>query len=138
MRPSSTCCARLKVRWLLLLIQLDTLNELNSHGARRVLLEINKYHRYKFAHLDEGFVSALLNHPDVPELIRISPLTQREWQVLGLIYSGYSNDQIAGELAVASATIKTPIRNLYQKLGLSHRSEVMNQMQSLLKMMGYV
>ncbi|GME49135.1 hypothetical protein ACJ1_44900 [Pantoea sp. QMID1] len=74
----------------------------------------------------------------MPELIRISPLTQREWQVLGLIYSGYSNDQIAGELAVSSATIKTPIRNLYQKLGLSHRSEVMNQMQSLLKMMWYV
>ncbi len=80
----------------------------------------------------------MLNHPDVPELIRTSPLTQREWQVLGLIYSGYSNDQIAGELAVASTTIKTHIRNLYQKLGVTHRSEAMNQVQSLLKMMGYV
>ncbi|QCA06532.1 HTH-type transcriptional regulator MalT [Pantoea vagans] len=120
------------------LIQLNTLNELDSHRARRILLEINKYHRHKFAHFDEGFVSRLLNHPDVPELIRTSPLTQREWQVLGLIYSGYSNDQIAGELAVASTTIKTHIRNLYQKLGVSHRSEAMNQVQSLLKMMGYV
>ena len=36
----------------------------------------------------------------MPELIRTSPLTQREWQVLGLIYSGYSNEQIAGELEV--------------------------------------
>lgn len=120
------------------LIQLNTLNELDSHRARRILLEINKYHRHKFAHFDEGFVSRLLNHPDVPELIRTSPLTQREWQVLGLIYSGYSNDQIAGELAVASTTIKTHIRNLYQKLGVTHRSEAMNQVQSLLKIMGYV
>jgi LuxR family maltose regulon positive regulatory protein len=47
----------------------------------------------------------------VPELIRTSPLTQREWQVLGLIYSGYSNEQIAGELDVAATTIKTHIRN---------------------------
>ncbi len=29
-----------------------------------------------------------------PELIRTSPLTQREWQVLGLIYSGYSKRQL--------------------------------------------
>ena len=74
----------------------------------------------------------------MPELIRTSPLTQREWQVLGLIYSGYSNDQIAGELDVAATTIKTHIRNLYQKLGVSHRAEAMHQAQSMLKLMGYV
>lgn len=120
------------------LIQLNTLNELDQHRARRILSEINKYHRHKFAHFDEGFVSRLLNHPDVPELIRTSPLTQREWQVLGLIYSGYSNEQIAGELDVAATTIKTHIRNLYQKLGVSHRAEAMHQAQSMLKLMGYV
>lgn len=120
------------------LIQLNILNELDDHRARRILLEINKYHRHKFAHFDESFISRLLNHPDVPELIRTSPLTQREWQVLGLIYSGYSNDQIAGELAVAATTIKTHIRNLYQKLGVTHRAEAMNRAQSLLRMMGYV
>ena len=120
------------------LIQLNALEELDNHRARRILNEINKYHRHKFAHFDEGFVSRLLNHPDVPELIRTSPLTQREWQVLGLIYSGYSNDQIAGELDVAATTIKTHIRNLYQKLGVSHRAEAMHQAQSMLKLMGYV
>lgn len=120
------------------LIQLNALDDLDRHRARRILNEINKYHRHKFAHFDEGFVSRLLNHPDVPELIRTSPLTQREWQVLGLIYSGYSNEQIAGELDVAATTIKTHIRNLYQKLGVTHRSEAMNQAQSMLKMMGYV
>jgi len=120
------------------LIQLNTLSELDQHRARRILSEINRYHRHKFAHFDEGFVSRLLNHPDVPELIRTSPLTQREWQVLGLIYSGYSNEQIAGELDVAATTIKTHIRNLYQKLGVSHRAEAMHQAQSMLKLMGYV
>jgi len=120
------------------LIQLNTLEELDNHRARRILNEINKYHRHKFAHFDEGFVSRLLNHPDVPELIRTSPLTQREWQVLGLIYSGYSNDQIASELDVAATTIKTHIRNLYQKLGVTQRAEAMHQAQSMLKMMGYV
>ena len=89
------------------LIQLNTLPELEQHRAQRILREINQHHRHKFAHFDENFVERLLNHPEVPELIRTSPLTQREWQVLGLIYSGYSNEQIAGELEVAATTIKT-------------------------------
>ena len=119
------------------LIQLNTLPELEQHRAQRILRDINQHHRHKFAHFDENFVDKLLTHPQVPELIRTSPLTQREWQVLGLIYSGYSNDQIAGELDVAATTIKTHIRNLYQKLGVAHRREAVQQAQQLLKMMGY-
>ncbi|WP_414165742.1 HTH-type transcriptional regulator MalT [Superficieibacter sp. BNK-5] len=119
------------------LIQLNTLPELEQHRAQRILRDINQHHRHKFAHFDENFVERLLNHPQVPELIRTSPLTQREWQVLGLIYSGYSNDQIAGELDVAATTIKTHIRNLYQKLGVAHRQDAVQHAQKLLKMMGY-
>ncbi|AIR59823.1 HTH-type transcriptional regulator MalT [Cedecea neteri] len=119
------------------LIQLNTLPELDQHRAQRILREINQHHRHKFAHFDESFVNRLLNHPEVPELIRTSPLTQREWQVLGLIYSGYSNEQIAGELDVAATTIKTHIRNLYQKLGVAHRQDAVQHAQKLLKMMGY-
>nr|WP_077263553.1 LuxR C-terminal-related transcriptional regulator [Klebsiella pneumoniae] len=54
-----------------------------------------------------------------------------------LIYSGYSNEQIAGELDVAATTIKTHIRNLYQKLGVAHRQDAVQHAQQLLKMMGY-
>ncbi|AHM71504.1 HTH-type transcriptional regulator MalT [Yersinia hibernica] len=120
------------------LIQLNALPELEQHRAQRILKDINQHHRHKFAHFDEIFVDKLLTHPQVPELIRTSPLTQREWQVLGLIYSGYSNDQIAGELDVAATTIKTHIRNLYQKLGVAHRQDAVQQAQRLLQMMGYV
>lgn len=119
------------------LLQLNTLSELEMHRAQRILRDINQHHRHKFAHFDEGFVERLLHHPQVPELIRTSPLTQREWQVLGLIYSGYSNEQIAGELDVASTTIKTHIRNLYQKLGVLNRQEAVHQAQTLLEIMGY-
>ncbi|XPE44989.1 LuxR C-terminal-related transcriptional regulator [Shigella flexneri] len=52
------------------------------------------------------------------------------------MYSGYSNEQIAGELEVAATTIKTHIRNLYQKLGVAHAGCGTTR-QQLLKMMGY-
>ncbi|HEY0211104.1 HTH-type transcriptional regulator MalT [Acerihabitans sp.] len=119
------------------LLQLGVLPELEQQRTRRILRDINAHHRHKFAHFDEDFVQQLLHHPQVPELIRISPLTQREWQVLGLIYSGYSNNQIAGELAVASTTIKTHIRNLYQKLGVEQRQDAVLQVKKMLTMIGY-
>ncbi|MFM2483314.1 HTH-type transcriptional regulator MalT [Celerinatantimonas sp. YJH-8] len=119
------------------LLQLDVLGELETQRAHSVLRQIDQHDKHKVAHFDEQFVEQLLQRPDVPELVRVSPLTTREWQVLGLIYSGFSNEQIATELDVAATTIKTHIRNLYQKLGISHRREAIAQAQQFLQMMGY-
>lgn len=119
------------------LLQLNVLDELTSHKAQFILRSINQHNRHKVAHFDEDFVKNLLENPQLPELLKISPLTQREWQVLGLIYSGYSNEQIAQELVVAMTTIKTHIRNLYQKIGVNNRSEAIEYTRGLLRMMGY-
>ncbi|MDG2944564.1 HTH-type transcriptional regulator MalT [Exercitatus varius] len=119
------------------LLQLNVLDELVLHKAQFILRNINQFYRHKFAHFDEAFVNRLLNNPKVPELLKISPLTQREWQVLGLIYSGYSNEQISDELQVAATTIKTHIRNLYQKIGVTNRNEAISYTKELLVLMGY-
>lgn len=119
------------------LLQLNVLDELSTSKAQFILRSINQHNRHKFAHFDEEFVNNLLKNPQVPELLKISPLTSREWQVLGLIYSGYSNEQISQELVVAMTTIKTHIRNIYQKIGVSNRSEAIEYTRSLLRMMGY-
>ncbi|MFI8973305.1 response regulator [Nocardia asteroides] len=49
-------------------------------------------------------------------------LTQRESEVLGLLVSGHSNRAVAGKLVVSEDTVKTHIRGLYRKLGVSDRS----------------
>lgn len=73
--------------------------------------------------LDETVIANIVSRPDVPELIRTSPLTRREWQILGLIHAGLSNEQIAEQLSVAPTTIKTHIRSLYQKQNIRRRDE---------------
>lgn len=73
--------------------------------------------------LDETVIADIVARPDVPELIRTSPLTRREWQILGLIHAGLSNEQIAEQLSVAPTTIKTHIRSLYQKQNIRRRDE---------------
>ncbi|MGI9155170.1 MAG: response regulator [Marmoricola sp.] len=49
-------------------------------------------------------------------------LTQRESEVLGLLVSGHSNKGVAAQLVVSEDTVKTHIRGLYRKLGVSDRS----------------
>lgn len=119
------------------LLSFNVLDELATHKAQFILRHIHQQNRHKTAHFDQAFVQNLLENPQVPELLKISPLTQREWQVLGLIYSGYSNEQISQELVVAMTTIKTHIRNLYQKIGVTTRAEAIDYTRSLLQMMGY-
>ncbi|WP_413699910.1 LuxR C-terminal-related transcriptional regulator [Psychromonas sp. KJ10-10] len=64
-------------------------------------------------------------------MVKNIPLTPREWQVLGLIYSGYRNHEIAKTMGVAPTTIKTHIRNVYQKLGLEDRKEALQLSEQL-------
>ncbi len=73
--------------------------------------------------LDDTVIAGIVARPDVPELIRTSPLTRREWQILGLIHAGLSNEQIAEQLSVAPTTVKTHIRSLYQKQNIRRREE---------------
>ena len=52
----------------------------------------------------------------------VEPLSQREVEVLQLIYAGHANKEIARRMAVAQTTVKAHIRNLYGKLGASSRT----------------
>jgi DNA-binding NarL/FixJ family response regulator len=49
-------------------------------------------------------------------------LTQRESEVLELLVSGHSNKGVAAKLVVSEDTVKTHIRGLYRKLGVTDRS----------------
>ncbi|WP_244894076.1 response regulator [Planobispora rosea] len=50
-------------------------------------------------------------------------LTPREAEVLRLIAAGRSNGEIAGELFISEATVKTHINNLFAKAGLRDRAQ---------------
>ena len=58
--------------------------------------------------------------PSAPAL----QLTPREWQVAELLRAGLSNKEVARQLGVGLPTIKTHLINLFRKVAVSNRTEL--------------
>jgi DNA-binding NarL/FixJ family response regulator len=58
-------------------------------------------------------------------------LTPRERQILGLIAAGLSNRQIAERLVISPKTVKNHVSNIYQRIGISGRSQAMKAWRGL-------
>ena len=59
---------------------------------------------------------------------RMLNLSAREAEIAVLIARGMPNKQIAGELGISPATVRTHIYNLYQKVGAGSRVELLNRL----------
>jgi LuxR family maltose regulon positive regulatory protein len=61
----------------------------------------------------------------------IEPLSPRELEVLQLIASGASNEDIAANLVIAPTTAKKHVSNILQKLGVENRTQAVARGRSL-------
>ena len=62
----------------------------------------------------------------------LSPLTDREFEVLQNIYNGRTNNQIADALYVSVNTVKAHIKSCYLKLDATSRSMVIKRLRELM------
>jgi LuxR family transcriptional regulator, maltose regulon positive regulatory protein len=60
-----------------------------------------------------------------------SSLSEREREVLGLIAAGLSNQEIAGRLVISLPTVKTHVSNIFNKLGVSSRTQAIARAEAL-------
>ena len=58
-----------------------------------------------------------------PEKGLIDPLSKREIEVLRLLYTDLSVPEISSHLHISVSTLRTHIRNIYEKLGVHSRFE---------------
>jgi DNA-binding NarL/FixJ family response regulator len=62
----------------------------------------------------------------------IASLTEREFEVIKLIYDGQTNDQIANNLCIAMNTLKKHINNVYFKMDVSSRTMAVARLRELM------
>jgi LuxR family maltose regulon positive regulatory protein len=61
----------------------------------------------------------------------IEPLTDRELDVLALLHGRLSNQEIASQLVLSTATVKRYTVNIYQKLGVNKRRDAVVEAEAL-------
>ncbi len=73
-----------------------------------------------------GFIITAWRADDCYCHLRNKGITDREFQLIQLIISGNSNKQISEALGISLRTVETHITHIYDKLGVSRRSELVN------------
>ncbi|MBT3274235.1 MAG: response regulator transcription factor [Spirochaetales bacterium] len=68
-------------------------------------------------------VGKAVNKEQALELYR--NMTERECEIIGLIARAYSNKDIAGNLGIAEQTVKNHLSQIFDKLGVFRRTELM-------------
>ena len=62
----------------------------------------------------------------------LSPLSEREFEVVQLVYEGITNNQVAEKLFLSINTIKTHLKNIYLKLSANTRYSVIARLRELM------
>lgn len=92
------------------------------HKQLSILLENHEFLTALFE------VSSTVQHEALNDLTTIGQLTKRESEIAMLLLKGRSYKMIAEELFLSHNTVKTHIKNVYSKLDIQNRMELVNLM----------
>jgi len=97
---------------------------LKDSSPEELVRAIHQVHRGESS-LSPAIARKLLQEISRPPARPLSPepLTERELEVLRLIARGKSNREIAGELVISEATVRTHVSNILGKLQLASRTQ---------------
>ena len=73
--------------------------------------------------LRESEKKLLIKAPDSNRLAKMKTISQRDMEVMALIGESMTNEEIAEKLFLSAKTVKTHIRNIYEKIGIRNRVE---------------
>jgi len=65
----------------------------------------------------------VLKSPNSHQLAKMKAVSRREMEVMALISESMTNEEIAQKLFLSAKTVKTHIRNIFEKIGIHNRVE---------------
>lgn len=97
--------------------------------ARRMSLVLDKLSRRDRSADDESFRPGASSRNERPPGSGI--LTEQEMRVMLLVFEGLSNKEIAARLNIAAETVKWHMKNVYRKLDVSNRVQLLRRAEQL-------
>ena len=67
--------------------------------------------------------SDMVKSPTSEQLVKLNKISHREMEVLELVSESLTNEEIAQKLFLSNKTVKTHIRNIFEKIGVRNRTE---------------
>lgn len=127
-----TLCLRLRHN-----IEMNTSSSMNSrHMKSKVMISEKSYYvdisYRKYPDHDENvFVAILYDYTGIinnimADMKETFNLSQREYEVFQCLISGMSNQEIQDKLFISLPTVKKHLSNIYQKLGVDGRRQLIN------------
>jgi DNA-binding CsgD family transcriptional regulator len=75
-------------------------------------------------------IQSINNTQGFSEYLEKVGISKREKEIITLIMKGYSNRKIANQLFISLSTVKTHIKNIFQKLKVESRFEIITKLSS--------
>lgn len=86
------------------------------------------------AYIDENSQSKVINHLQIKKDVSfLDILTFREREIVKLVEKGFSYKQMAEQLFVTTFTINYHLKNIYKKLGIHSKSELLSRLMEEVK-----
>ena len=98
-----------------------------KHAAENDLIEAIKLIMQGDIYVDQKMLPSLIGHDAAVKNkseVSVEPLSPREVDILKLIADGYTNRQMGSELGISIRTVEGHRANIYGKLGLHSRVEL--------------
>ena len=96
-----------------------------KHGSPALLVRGIRETMEGKALFDQDLLRRALERAEAPDVIQRRPkLTERERQVLSLVFEGFPNKQIADRLQVSETAVKASLQQLFAKSGVRTRSQL--------------
>jgi DNA-binding NarL/FixJ family response regulator len=89
-----------------------------------LIFAINKVLKGQTYYSDEVFLDADSPQQDSPGIVKVSRLTKRELEIIGLLCQGFSNSKIAARLFISPSTVDNHRTNLMRKLDVHNLAEL--------------
>ena len=104
--------------------------ELEQGELIRVVMDVARPRPIQAGHAPAGVAGSLWTNPGRP-VSGSAVLRPREREIMGLIADGLSNRQIAARLVITEKTVKNHICSIYQRFGVSDRSQAVSRWREL-------